>query len=163
MLCTSRPTEQYRHGDGHCRMQKNNAMSVNATAAKPGRGDCMEIKPVSEVLTPVGLGAPVLNALVPNENNYTVLLMQPHGEIEASAAGVCNRDRELAQRQFGSFLHDAQQTQADLVITPEYSMPWDTLVAAIKEGTVPEQGKLWALGCESIKYSELEALKEDIW
>jgi len=161
MFGASRSTEQHRLGDGHCRMQNNNMASVNATD-KPGGGDCMEIKQVAEVLVPDGLYAPVLNALVPDESNYTVLLMQPHGQIEASAAGVRNRDRELARRQFGSFLHDAQKTQADLVVTPEYSMPWETLVAAIKEGTVPAQGKLWVLGCESITYGELEALKQDL-
>jgi len=89
-----------------------------------------------------------------------VLLMQPQGRIEASVTGVRNRDRDLAQRQFGQFLTDAQQTKADLVITPEYSMPWDTLVAAIKEGKVPEEGKIWALGCESIRVSDLDELKQ---
>jgi hypothetical protein len=122
----------------------------------------MQIKPVAEILAAEALGAPEINALVPNENNYTVLLMQPHGQIEASATGVWNRDRILAQRQFGRFLEDARQTGADLAITPEYSMPWDTLVAAIKAGTVPVQGKLWALGCESIKYSGLGELKRDL-
>ena len=160
MFGASRSTEQHRLGDGHCRMQNNNMALVNATD-KPG-GDFMEIKQVAEVLVPDGLDAPVLNVLVPNESNYTVLLMQPHGQIEASAAGVRNRGRELARRQFGSFLHDAQKTQADLVVTPEYSMPWETLVAAIKEGTVPAQGKLWVLGCESITYNELETLKKDL-
>jgi hypothetical protein len=143
-------------------MQNNNAYSVNATAAAPERIDCMQIKPVAEVLDSEGLGAPTLNALVPNESNYTVLLMQPHGHIDASSAGVRNRDRHLALRQFGQFLADARQTQADLAITPEYSMPWETLVSAIKENTVPVQGKLWALGCESIKYSNLETLKYDL-
>jgi hypothetical protein len=41
------------------------------------------------------------------------------------------------------------------VITPEYAMPWETLAAAISKGVAPAEGKLWALGCESIKYSEL--------
>lgn len=122
----------------------------------------MEIKQVAGVLAPTGLGAPVLNLLVPNECNYTALLMQPHGEIEASAAGVRNRDRSLARRQFGKFLDDARETQADIAITPEYSMPWESLVAAIKQGTVPAEGRLWALGCESVKLSELETLKEDL-
>ena len=122
----------------------------------------MRIRSVAEVLASGGLGPPVLNALVPNESNYTVLLMQPHGDVEASAAGVRNRDRNLARTRFGRFLADAQQAEADLVITPEYSMPWETLVAAIKEGTVPARGKLWVLGCESIKYSDLETLKQEL-
>ncbi len=122
----------------------------------------MQIKSVAEVLVSGGLGPPVLNALVPNESNYTVLLMQPDGDVETSAAGVKNRDRSLARRRFGRFLADGQQTGADLVITPEYSMPWETLVMAMKEGTIPAPGKLWALGCESIKYSDLEAVKQDL-
>ena len=136
--------------------------SVNATVAKQWRSDAMDIKQVAEVLAPTGLGAPVLNVLVPNESNYTALLMQPHGEIEASVAGVRNRDRCLSHQQYGKFLDDARETQADLVITPEYSMPWESLVSAIKEGRVPAEGKLWALGCESIKLSELEALKQGL-
>jgi hypothetical protein len=122
----------------------------------------MKITPVSTVLKAVDFDSPTLNALVPNENNFTVLLMQPRGQIEASTAGVRNRDRNLARRQFGCFLEDARQTRADLVITPEYSMPWETLVNAMKAGTVPGPGKLWAIGCESIRYSELEALKQDL-
>jgi hypothetical protein len=122
----------------------------------------MDISRVTEVLAPAGLREPTLHALVPTESNYTVLLMQPRGQIEAGTAGVRNRDRGLAQRQFRKFLCDARETQADLVITPEYSVPWEILVEAIKQGTVPTQGRLWALGCESIKYSELEAVKQDL-
>lgn len=122
----------------------------------------MNITPVSEILELDGLGPPKLNALIPNENNYKVLLMQPHGHVEADAAGVRNRDRELAKKQFGAFLNDAKQTQADLAVTPEYSMPWETLVETVKNDIVPAQGKLWALGCESIKLSELNELKKDL-
>lgn len=122
----------------------------------------MEIQQVAEVLVHHGLGTPALNVLVPNEDNYTVLLMQPHGYIEASTAGVRNRDRDLSRRQFGQFLSEAHQRKIDLAITPEYSMPWETLVHAIMEDTVPAEGKLWAFGCESIKFSELETLKQSL-
>jgi hypothetical protein len=121
----------------------------------------MDIKPVSEVLSD-GLGVPTLNALIPNEDNYTVLVLQPHGDIEASTEGVQNRNRDLAFSQFSKFLDDANDSQSDLVITPEYSMPWDILTAAIREHKGPSPGKLWALGCESIRISELEALKESL-
>ena len=122
----------------------------------------MEIIPVSEVLAIEGLQAPTIKALVPSVDNYTALLMQPLGYIEASAAGVRNRDRALAQRQFSGFLAKASQTNADLVVTPEYSMPWVVLIDAIKSGLTPAAGKLWALGCESIKYAELDALKDEL-
>ncbi len=122
----------------------------------------MEIVQVTEILLENALGTPILNALIPNEDNYTVLALQPHGDIEASADGVRSRDRVLAIRQFGKFLEYAKGTQADIVITPEYSMPWEVLSAVISEGRGPVQGKLWALGCESIKISELESLKENL-
>lgn len=122
----------------------------------------MNIVPVSTVLNEAGFWPPTLDALIPNERNYTVLLMQPRGQIEATAAGVRNRDRDLARRQFDAFLHDARQDQADLAITPEYSMPWEILVNAIRTGTIPGPGKLWAIGCESIRYTELETVKEDL-
>jgi len=122
----------------------------------------MQITPIAEVLATEGLAAPVINALVPDGVNYKVALMQPCGQIKASSIGVQNRDRDLARKQFGKFLAGTQAAGADLVVTPEYSMPWETLVVAIKENRVPAAGKLWVLGCESIKYSELQALKEEL-
>ncbi len=122
----------------------------------------MEIKLVADILHENTLEAPILNALIPNGDNYTVLTLQPHGDIEASADGVRSRDRVLVTGQFSKFLEYAKETQADIIITPEYSMPWDVLSAAISAGDGPDQGKLWALGCESIKFSELESLKESL-
>ncbi len=120
----------------------------------------MDITPVADILFENALRTPILNALIPNADNYTVLALQPHGDIEASAEGVRSRDRDLATRQFGKFLKYAKETQADLAITPEYSMPWEVLSEAISGGGGPVQGDIWALGCESIKISELESLKE---
>ncbi|HEX05088.1 MAG TPA: hypothetical protein ENH10_08045 [Bacteroidetes bacterium] len=122
----------------------------------------MEITPVSAVLVDVGFNPPNLNVLVPSVDNYKALLLQPHGNIDASGDGVRNRDRELAYKQYEKFLEDACQVGADLVVTPEYSMPWKSLSNALKAGVVPAQGKLWAFGCESIKYSELEALRDEL-
>ncbi len=122
----------------------------------------MDIKLVADILLENALETPILNALIPNADNYTVLALQPYGDIEASADGVRNRDRDLATKQFGKFLEYAKETQADLVITPEYSMPWEVLSAAISGDMGPIPGKLWALGCESTKISELESMKESL-
>lgn len=122
----------------------------------------MDIKLVADVLLENSLETPILNALIPNANNYTVLALQPHGDIEASADGVRNRDHDLATKQFSKFLEYAKETQVDLVITPEYSMPWQVLSDVISGGRGPAQGKIWALGCESIKISELESLKDSL-
>ena len=119
----------------------------------------MKIVPVSTVLSSKRLSEPVLNALIPNVDNYKVLLMQPRGYIEVNA-GVRNHDRNLALRQFNRFLAHAKETEADLVVTPEYSMPWESLIDAIKTGNGPKEGKVWALGCESITYADLKKLKK---
>jgi hypothetical protein len=122
----------------------------------------MEIKPVRALLEIAGLNAPSLNVLVPNEDNYKTLILQPSGQIEANADGVRNRDRELAEEQYGKFLDDALNSRADLVVTPEYSMPWSVLTNAIKSNKSPARGKLWAFGCESIRYNELEVLQQEL-
>lgn len=119
----------------------------------------MELTLVKDILLDEGLGVPTLNALIPNVNTYEVLLLQPHGDIEADVSGVRNSNHTLAIDQYGQFLEDANEKQADLVITPEYSMPWSVLETVIKDKQGPAHRKLWALGCESIKISELDALK----
>jgi hypothetical protein len=122
----------------------------------------MDIKSVSEMLNTAGFGAPSFHALIPDVNNYKVILFQPHGEIEASAVAVRNRDRDHARKQFFAFLGEASERSADLAVTPEYSLPWEVLTKAIKDNVTPASGKLWALGCESIRYSELQALQADL-
>lgn len=120
----------------------------------------MQIASVAETLAQFGLVPPDLNVLVPNHDNYTTLLLQPLGDIEADANGVRNSDHDFARRQFSAFLIDAARLNADLAVTPEYSMPWSVLEECISVGSGPRDGALWALGCESIKYTELVALKD---
>ena len=122
----------------------------------------MEIKTVVEVLAAEGFAPPCIEALLPDVNNYSAMLMQPLGCIEADPTGVRNRDRALAEAQFGKFLDAARQTGAALAVTPEYATPWSALVRVLSEGKGPEAGKLWVLGCESIKYSQLQALKGEL-
>jgi hypothetical protein len=122
----------------------------------------MEIRNISEVLAPLGLGVPKLTALLPNVDNYTAQLLQPHGEIEATAGGVRNRSRELATLQFRTFLEKANIEHPQIAITPEYSLPWDVLKSAVVAGVQPRLGELWVLGCESISYAGLLTAKEEL-
>ena len=60
---------------------------------------------------------------------------------------------------YRAFLNDAVASQAQLAITPEYSVPW-ALITEIIEGTPrPPKGSLWVLGCESTTPSELDTLQ----
>lgn len=122
----------------------------------------MEITPVAEILQREGLNSPTFSALIPDTANYNAILFQPKGLIEASAAGVRNRDRNFAERQYTRFLEEAASRNADLAVTPEYSMPWGVLTAAIRNDIAPGDGRLWVLGCESIKRQELEELAADL-
>jgi hypothetical protein len=120
----------------------------------------MQITSVNQVLNEIGLASPFLYALVPNEKNYSALLLQPQGEIEADSSGVRNADRDLAVRQFSAFLHDAVSLKAELAVTPEYSMPWDVLEQALCSGKTPGPGSLWVIGCESITFDQLLELQQ---
>lgn len=123
----------------------------------------VNIVSATQILADHGLDAPRLNVLLADANNYSVLLLQPKGQIEATQAGIRNCDRTLAGAQFGEFLAEATASQADLVVTPEYSTPWDVLRAVIDgANSGPAQGKLWVLGCESIKYRELLRIREEL-
>jgi hypothetical protein len=122
----------------------------------------MNFKSVSDVLHEYGFEHPTLNALMPNAANYNAMMFQPRGEIEAGVNGVFNKDRAFATKQFSKFLALAHQKEADLAITPEYSMPWDVLKNSIATGARPAPGKLWVLGCESIKLQELNSLSAEL-
>lgn len=119
----------------------------------------MNFLQTDEVLRAKGLAPPQLQALVPNEKPYTTFFMQPYGSIETSLAGVKNFDPVIAHSRFSQFLKNGLDVAADLVITPEYSMPWATLVDSIESGVVPTPGALWVLGCESIALGELEVIR----
>ncbi len=122
----------------------------------------MDIVSADQVLQNAGFNPPVFRALIPNEQNYSVLILQPNGAIEADANGVRHRDAPLAVQQFGGFLAKAMHDNMDLVITPEYSTPWSVVAAAITSGSGPAEGTLWCLGCESVKYTELEQYRQEL-
>jgi hypothetical protein len=122
----------------------------------------MDIVSSDQVLQQAGFNPPVFRALAPNEENYSVLILQPNGAIEADANGVRHRDGPRAVQQFRGFLAKATQDNSDLVITPEYATPWRVVSDVITSGNSPAEGSLWCLGCESVKYAELEKYKQDL-
>jgi hypothetical protein len=122
----------------------------------------MLIEELANVLGPAGLGLPRLNALIPNVADYKAMLFQPEGQLAVSSGGVANKDRARASVQFGSFLDEAHRAQADLVVCPEYSMPWDVLVDKLGAGLCPRPGELWVLGCESATHDEIRTIKSEL-
>lgn len=97
-----------------------------------------------------------LAALEPRREPYFALLCQPDGTIHASDARIGNSDPVAAAPMYAAFLTRAVSSQAQLVVTPEYSTPW-SLIDEIARGTMrPPDGAVWVLGCESITPDELE-------
>ena len=100
-----------------------------------------------------------LSALEPRPEPYFALLCQAHGTIHASNARIGNADSQAVLPEYRAFLNDAVASQAQLAITPEYSVPW-ALIREIIQGTPrPPKGSLWVLGCESITFRQLNTLR----
>ena len=100
-----------------------------------------------------------LSALEPRAEPYSALLCQSHGTIHTSAARIGNSDSQAVLPMYRAFLNDAAESQAQLAITPEYSVPWALIREIIQGTTRPPRGSLWVLGCESITPSELDTLQ----
>src|ERR1051326_2527388 len=100
------------------------------------------------------LKLPELNVLVPDAKLYEILAIQPAGVIGTRDDFVGHADHGAAVKKFDHFLKLAVEKNCDLVLSPEYSFPWDCLRQAIADNTVPSAGKLWILGCEAITPDE---------
>lgn len=121
----------------------------------------MEIVDVEQRLKRDGLGPPRLNALQANDTLYIVLTHQPMGRIRIAPGSIGHADRVSAMQRTAAFLQLAATagSQPDLVVSPEYSVPWDALLQAIEHGLMPEEGKLWVLGLESLPLGGLDAVR----
>src|SRR5262245_59530911 len=74
-----------------------------------------------------------LHALEPRVDPYLAMLCQPSGTIEATPQRVGNVDSNASSPMYAHFLRRAIELHADLVLTPEYSVPW-TVASEIIEG-----------------------------
>lgn len=112
------------------------------------------------------LRLPELNVLVPDAQLYEILAIQPGGVIGYNDEFLGHAAHDLAISKFDHFLRLAVEKNCDLVLSPEYSLPWDSLQTAIANNNLPDEGKLWILGCEAITPDQLrtfEAANDMIW
>ncbi|MFX1735760.1 hypothetical protein PXJ20_03955 [Paraburkholderia sp. A1RI_3L] len=122
----------------------------------------MEIVFVGKKLEDAGLVHPKLNALQADDGLYTVLTVQPRGRIRIADNSIGHVDSADAKCQMRGLFEcvAAMESQPDLVIAPEYSVPWDALLESLEAGLKPQPGKLWVLGCESLPLGCLDRHRE---
>lgn len=122
----------------------------------------MHIVSAGEKLKAAGLESPQLNALRADDTLYTLLAHQPLGRIRIAADSICHENAVEAKQHADALLGLAASpgNQPDILVCPEYSVPWAALLEAIEQGRVPEPGKVWVLGCESLLLGGLGAVRE---
>ena len=96
-----------------------------------------------------------LRALMPSREPYFAMLLQPEGLIEVSEARIGHVNRQASEAMCRKFLMAAVEKHAELVVAPEYCMPWRVVAHILKGDIQPDEGSLWVLGCESITPDEL--------
>ncbi len=101
-----------------------------------------------------------LEVLEFNSDPYSVLLYQHLGDFQPTPQKFGNSNQAEAHGKFEKFICLAKAENVSLTITPEYSCPWTVIREIIaNEEIQPSNGKLYALGCESITRDELTLWK----
>jgi hypothetical protein len=118
----------------------------------------MDFKNIREVFAEHNLRPPTLNVLIPDAHFYETLAVQPRGEIALRPDFIGHADPQTAVSQFSDFLRLAIEKESDVVLSPEYSCPWEVLTNAITQQSLPQAGKIWMLGCEAITPNDLRAV-----
>ena len=116
----------------------------------------MEIQPIEDFLKEMLLIE--LRCLIPDRDTYGMMLLQPDGPIEGSENRIGHQDQIRGQTLCRSFLQKGVQEHADLLVTPEYCMPWTIIeeISAIDSKLRPSEGAIWVLGAESITLPEFD-------
>lgn len=117
---------------------------------------CMSVK---DKLNEHGLASPELEVLKANNQNYSCALLQPSGPIYADNTRIGHYNRPESEVRCKAFLETASSKNIELVIAPEYCIPWKILQEIANGAVFPAPGQLWVLGCESATIPELESFK----
>ena len=128
---------------------------------KQGGNVAVVIRPVEDVLVPRGLESPDLAVLQATHQSYRALLLQPTGPIRADTAHIGPLDMASAERKSDHLLALAAERGDQLVITPEYFLPVETLRKCAQGAAFPAPGALWVLGCESMTPAQVQQFQAE--
>lgn len=97
-----------------------------------------------------------------DNERISVLQYKAEGQLLYShQRGMHAEDENRQIGQISEFLKKAGELGADLVITPEASVPIAVIQTIIQDGSFPEAGKLWCLGAEGIPKEEYHRLTDE--
>ncbi|GAB4160314.1 MAG: hypothetical protein Tsb0033_16090 [Winogradskyella sp.] len=101
-----------------------------------------------------------LEILRRDTNLYSISLLQHKGVFHFEEDFFGNQNSQEVAIKFNDFLSKAKDNHSSLVITPEYSCPWDSIRYVLNDvQRHPEQGKLWVLGGESIAPANVQEFR----
>jgi hypothetical protein len=96
-----------------------------------------------------------------NSQRYSVLLYQHSDSLVATNERIGNLSLNANQK-LTSFFQLAKQTNADLVLTPEYCCPISNIKAIVQNPNAwPSDRKLWVIGSESISKVQMAQFREE--
>lgn len=100
-----------------------------------------------------------LKILQPTRDPYDALFVQPDGTLNAVNGRVSHYNQDTVHDLYKSIIAQAHHESVDLLVTPEYSLPWSIAEDISTSQTQPKEGALWVLGAESITPNQLEEFK----
>jgi hypothetical protein len=97
-----------------------------------------------------------LRVLSRGTERYRLLMYQHEGVLDLTEKGSKLGNQDAPVEKFKSFFELAKEKNTDLVMTPEYSCPWDNIRGIVQNPELwPNDGKLWVLGAESITPAQI--------
>jgi hypothetical protein len=97
-----------------------------------------------------------LNALSRGTGRYRLALYQHEGVLSLTEGNTKLGNHDNPSNKFYSFFNKVRESNADLAMTPEYSCPWEVIRRLLDDPQQwPNDGKLWAIGAESITPKEI--------
>ncbi len=118
----------------------------------------MSYEYIEDVLLDDNLSMVEIEALKPISDSYTMAILQLEENLYADDFVVRNDNQASATAKYNSFFEKVYADNIQLVLSAEYSCPWNSLSSALN-GNFPKEGSLWVIGCESITFDELDRLK----
>jgi hypothetical protein len=111
----------------------------------------VELKPIEQVMNPELI--PRFPFLDRSSSHFRLLRMQCQGDLIADAEQGVRVEDDTHRDICKSTLSKARDNGVDILLTPEYSIPWDLVEEMIQNPELqPQAGALWCLCCQGIPW-----------